>query len=98
MTSGIGRFPTDFCSRRIRSTSERSRVFPSIAFVPHVFSAPVRFQTSSGKESSGLRVSNSALRVANMLFRISRFESHIDYLDVYVIRQYTYHRPSARES
>src|SRR5207247_2931424 len=73
-TSERGRFPTDFCSRRILSTSVRLRVFPSIAFVPHVLSAPVRFQTPSGRESRALRVSNSARRGPNMssLIQLSR--------------------------
>src|SRR3989442_1600219 len=47
-TSGSGRFDTLRPSSKIRSTSLRVSVFPSIAFVPHVLSAPVRRHPPGG--------------------------------------------------
>src|SRR3972149_10655539 len=83
MTSASGRFPTDSCSRRILSTSARLRVFPSIAFVPQVFSAPARFQTPSGTESSAVRVSSSWRRVPSMSCLIGLIACHTTYLSLY---------------
>lgn len=62
--------PTPFSSSRSRSTSCQVSVFPSIAFVPHVFNALVCFQTRSGRSSNGARVSSDSRSESNMLFLI----------------------------
>src|SRR5213594_1265631 len=69
-TSGSGRFDTLRPSSKIRSTSLRVSVFPSIAFVPHVLSAPVRRHTPGGSASNGARVSNSCLSWVSMVSSI----------------------------
>src|SRR5919201_3804614 len=93
MTSSIGRFATDRCSRRIRSTSARLRVFPSIAFVPQVLSAPARFHVSPGRESRGARVKSVSRRAISMSCLIYMYTYHTTYLNLYGIREssYVYH-------
>src|SRR3989304_7172525 len=83
MTSASGRFPTDSCAKGIRSASPPLRLFPSTAFVPQVFSAPARFQTPSGTESSAVRVSSSWRRVPSMSCLIGLIACHTTYLSLY---------------
>src|SRR6266705_6466417 len=82
-TSGSGRFETLRPSCSIRSTSLRVSVFPSIAFVPHVLSAPVRRHTPGGSASNGDRVSNSCLSSVSMVSSIAMIIYHILYLSIY---------------
>src|SRR3989442_7409817 len=82
-TSGSDRFETLRPSSRIRSTSLRVSVFPSMAFVPHVLSAPVRRHTPGGSASNGDRVSNSCLSSVSMVSSIAMVIYHIVYLSIY---------------
>ena len=70
MTSPIGLFPTLRCSMSNTSTSCHVSVLPSIAFVPHVLRALVRFQTSSGRFSRGALVSRQSRNAVSMLSSI----------------------------
>lgn len=86
-TSVIGLFPILRCSMSSTSTSRHVSVFPSMAFVPHVFRALARFQTSSGRLSKDVLVRRQSRNVASMLSSMYRLLGHIIYISVYAIRR-----------
>ena len=84
-TSLIGRFPILRCSMSNTSTSRHVSVFPSMAFVPQVFRALARFQTSSGRLSKDALVRRQSRNAVSMRLSIYRLLEHIIYITVYAI-------------